>query len=569
MSEAVRKKSKVETNKKSIQAAKENISNYSSRDYASTDQGFYDSHNLIQMRSLIGNQAVQRLTDVEKSHQNGCNCPACSGNGLMRKEETASPLSKTVKQDRYEQADSKDSLQRALGADLDKQSFIDHLVQNKDARQLKDHIPSTGLGRFDAEYRPDLSLLTIRIRVLFDFGDNVPKDGGGKEFQSGAGAWTDQERNTFILGFKAQSESAWSGKYKLACKKAGWEDLAANVQIIMDPARTIQTAHFHHKIAKERSIGTGIGREQLTDRNNRNVGNFIQDDATVGPQKASVCGGIASHDVMRINNIIEASKVNPIRFNNQMNIDNPSKAKLDTMVNMLTRTERPGSVPVPIIATGKNNKRERTFGGANNAITRANNVKTYLESKQTKHPVTTQLFDVILNAAKADAANAKSPANKAHFGGIVNQLNAGRDHRQVELSADQNFKWQGDPYSVLAHEFGHMLGNPDEYFDYGSDAIKDAKVKQLSESGKEEDLVRAKQIERIRATGNQSHSDVQESFADLAIAADQTIPEFGPKTSSIMSAGADVLPVHYVTMWEALGEITKDTLQPSDWQITS
>ena len=36
----------------------------------------------------------------------------------------------------------------------------------------------------------------------------------------------------------------------------------------------------------------------------------------------------------------------------------------------------------------------------------------------------------------------------------------------------QDFVWPGDPYSILAHEFGHMIGNPDEYFQYGSAAIE-------------------------------------------------------------------------------------------------
>src|SRR6202008_2852489 len=115
------------------------------------------------------------------------------------------------------------------------------------------------------------------------------------------------------------------------------------------------------------------------------------------------------------------------------------------------------------------------------------------------------------------------------------------------------YNWTGDEYSVLAHEFGHMLGNPDEYFEYGSDKVKDAKAKQLEKTGNKEDIVRAKQIESMKSSGTESHINAQEPMAALAESSGQNIPEFGPKTSSIMSAGADVLPVHYVTMWEVLG----------------
>ena len=131
---------------------------------------------------------------------------------------------------------------------------------------------------------------------------------------------------------------------------------------------------------------------------------------------------------------------------------------------------------------------------------------------------------------------------------------------------DEGFTWTGDPYSVLAHEFGHMLGNPDEYFEYGSESIRDSKVKQLTESGKEEDLVRANQIQSMKVTDS-TKGESQEKFGKLATDAGQTIPEFGPKTNSIMSAGADVMPVHYVPLLEALSLLTKDTLPYSEWNI--
>jgi hypothetical protein len=130
-----------------------------------------------------------------------------------------------------------------------------------------------------------------------------------------------------------------------------------------------------------------------------------------------------------------------------------------------------------------------------------------------------------------------------------------------------SFAWAGDPYSILAHEFGHMLGNPDEYFDYGSKAIQDAKAKQLLASGRAEDAILAAQVGAAKASGVESHADVQEKSAELAEASGQKIPEFGPKTSSIMSAGADVLPVHYAPLWETLTNITGDAIQPEEWKL--
>ena len=267
-----------------------------------------------------------------------------------------------------------------------------------------------------------------------------------------------------------------------------------------------------------------------------------------------------------MNNIIQAAKANPIRFTNTNEIDDASKGKLDALVAMANRTERPGSVPVPFIAYGYDNARER-LRNIDGATTRANKVKQYLTGKLPKNSVKVDKYQTLLDEAEAAYKGTKMKKYRDEKKAKFDALNAQRDHRQVDLKVDEGFTWTGDPYSVLAHEFGHMLGNPDEYFDYGSDKIRDTKAKQLAKTGSPEDMIRAKQIEATKSSGTESHTDVQEPMAALAESAGQNIPEFGPKTSSIMSAGADVLPVHYVTMWEVLGQITKDAIKPSEWKI--
>ena len=38
-------------------------------------------------------------------------------------------------------------------------------------------------------------------------------------------------------------------------------------------------------------------------------------------------------------------------------------------------------------------------------------------------------------------------------------------------------------------------------------------------------------------------------------------------TSSLMYAGTDLLPAHYLTIWEAMLNCTMPYLQPHEWQI--
>ena len=43
--------------------------------------------------------------------------------------------------------------------------------------------------------------------------------------------------------------------------------------------------------------------------------------------------------------------------------------------------------------------------------------------------------------------------------------------------------------------------------------------------------------------------------------------QWGVNTSSQMSAGVDVLPRHYVTLWEALGRMTSPDITQAEWSL--
>jgi hypothetical protein len=456
--------------------------------------------------------------------------------------------------------------QRKLMAGLKPGDFFDRLEDLK-ARSLTDHIPSTGLGRFDAEFipnpdKPAKSRLIVTVRPYFEFLQKVE---GGAAI---AGGWAPDAERDFVAEFTSQSERNWSHRNIFVCTKPGYEGLIANVEIKVEPTKDVKKAHFHHRVQKSKGMSTGIGREQVADRSQINVGNFGEADKTVRPHDSdSTRSCIAEHDEMRLRKLIDAHQVNPIRFtgDKRAQIDDDSKKKLDAFVQAAHDTERPGSVPIPLVVLGKRNSRE-SKGGRDQA--RAMVVKTYLDGKGIKNtPCETKLFDDVVDDQKAVYEAKKSKQARQGEKAKYDELAGRQRHREVELTVKENFDWAGDPYSILAHEFGHMLGNPDEYFDYGSEAIRDAKVRQLQSTGKQEDLLRAQEIATKKPSGNDSHSQVQERFGALAEGSDTTIPEFGPKTSSIMSAGADVLPVHYAPLWEALSLITSDAIAKEHWQI--
>ena len=126
-------------------------------------------------------------------------------------------------------------------------------------------------------------------------------------------------------------------------------------------------------------------------------------------------------------------------------------------------------------------------------------------------------------------------------------------------------------YIVVAHEFGHMLGLPDEYFGVQClDLKKRIDQNVIPKAFRDKGNLVNDADPRLAAQAK--------GFAALLKAARVSSPIFlqwGSKaedkvaaTSSIMYAGSDILPAHYLTIWEALFSCTYPAFQPDEWMIT-
>jgi len=110
----------------------------------------------------------------------------------------------------------------------------------------------------------------------------------------------------------------------------------------------------------------------------------------------------------------------------------------------------------------------------------------------------------------------------------------GEARRATISIGDPQEGWQ-NRYSVAEHEFGHMLGNPDEYHD-----------------------------------PEHPHDEARKkAWTALVESAGVAVPMKGEEasTSSQMSKGTDVLPAHYVTIWDALGELTTGYVTRDEWSL--
>jgi hypothetical protein len=60
---------------------------------------------------------------------------------------------------------------------------------------------------------------------------------------------------------------------------------------------------------------------------------------------------------------------------------------------------------------------------------------------------------------------------------------------------------------------------------------------------------------------------VQNKWSALVRSAGLSVPTFGEDTSSQMADGVDVLPSHYITLWEALGKMTAPDIKQHEWSL--
>ena len=241
---------------------------------------------------------------------------------------------------------------------------------------------------------------------------------------------------------------------------------------------------------------------------------------------------------------------------------------------------------VPLKATGFASKSEmKASKGLKDADKRrAKAVATYLKGKMPGYNVTEETHQTVAEEA-VEAAKQKTKSKRADLkkegqrelviAKKMAALKSGAEHRKVEIGVDEKFAstFVGDPYSVAVHEFGHMLGNPDEYFTYGPNTL-DMRIQQLIKSNDPKkvneaiNLQEKDKVEKVDKSTDGDRADIQANYAALVQSAGLEIPAFGPQTSSLMSAGTDLLPRHYVALWEALARITDPTIKQSEWQIT-
>jgi outer membrane protein OmpA-like peptidoglycan-associated protein len=388
---------------------------------------------------------------------------------------------------------------------------------------LDRNIPSTTHGMFDARYFPLAGVMPVHVKLSFNFvsADGAP---GWREWlrRTVAGEdlsrfyWTSAEETDFKTRYIARVTSRWNTGFTMRSTKPCWGFRATPVISVTEQADP-STAHY--AITSHKSPGPGIdyksgtGMPDLAHPERPATADLWQSDLREEPNFRSV--EVARNERTRLEGALAAAVASPVRFEqNRSDVRPAERAKLATFANAL-KQKAPSAPAIPVIVAGHASAEGESGHNLTLSLDRALAVEAVLTGLGIPQPVSS--LGMGPTGALNDAAN-----------------------RRVDIEFDRTFEgsYASNRYSVAEHEFGHMLGLPDEYLNNAPGSGAHAR-----------------------------HITLQTNYQTLLTSAGLSSPVWGTHTSSQMSAGVDVLPRHYLTIWEALGRMTAPHIAQGEWSM--
>lgn len=382
-----------------------------------------------------------------------------------------------------------------------------------------DFRPSAGFGKFDAYYWPSSSLMAVIVKMKFTYvqADDAPSFarivtmvGAGQDVRRFF--WSEAEKRQFARDYVQRVSDRWSFVHTLRSTKPCWPFIAwphVSLRVVEDAS----DAHFDvtvHKLSSPDMSRTSVLRAENPGTPGwRGSGDLDSNDLSEDADFNNV--DVARSERRRLERAVTAAQVSPIQFaHNSAVVQPPYVARLHRLAEAMN-AKNPSDPAVPMVCNG--------FASADGA---------------TGHNV--QLAEQRAEAVANELRGASVPQPLVVSGqGPVGAPNEAAN-RKVELAPSTSFEatYATNRFSAGEHEFGHALGLPDEY--------------------------------RNNTSGDLGAK--QTAFINLARAAGVAPPDqWGARTSSQMSNGVDVLPRHYLTIWEALGHMTQPDITRDQWRI--
>ncbi|MBN8441878.1 MAG: DUF4157 domain-containing protein [Thauera sp.] len=384
---------------------------------------------------------------------------------------------------------------------------------------LDRNIPSTTFGMFDTDYWPLMGLMLVTVKMKFNFvaADNAPgfferarRTLGGEDLSRFY--WSDTEKEDFKRELIGRVSARWSARHPMVSTKPCWNFRAI---ALVTPVEVADDSDAHYVTTVHKLSSPGASRTSTTSdpdvahperpaSADLDSGDVIED-----PNRNSVA--VATSERRRIESALAAAAATPVQFEqNSDAITATAEGPLTAFAEAL-KQKNPSDPLIPINVDGFASMEGELTHNVGLSERRAIAVRAFLAGKGVPQPIGVKGSGPV--GAANDAAN-----------------------RKADISVDHAFEtsYASNRFSAGEHEFGHMLGLPDEY-----------------------------QNNTTGVLGTQ-----QTLYSALVTSAGARGPAaWGASTSSQMASGVDVLPRHYVTLWEALGRMTAPDIAQAEWKL--
>ncbi len=471
---------------------------------------------------------------------------------------------------------------------------------------VENYRPPTGIGLFDFDYRPGASQIDVRVKGCFNFLG----PGDGDQYLT----WSDIEKADYKTKAKRVIREAWSGKYRLVCRDPVFSGLSADVSIeLVESPRT--GAHYiidSRKVSNVHSAAWsgGCSHGATVWPYTANFSNWgvetridLLGDKVFNLKEKQLRDSIRTHNVEFITMAHGASTISPDVRDRLYKFTRDAKKILGTDVTGIRcviygcSTEKLGS----------SRANERGNAVAQLLVRELPNFFVLDRSKPSK-------------AQAERVAAAKGVRLSGHSGVILFIDVPPLSPRKVNTN-----------YIVITHEFGHMLGCPDEYAGVNCTGIQQlvalndllpsslkagpnaanvqpiapgrhfsserpsqaapdnvarlqkqqtAFASQIEQSGVEapaffaqQNQVNAAEVAAGVTAWNAERDRLKNQYgrdhAKYKAFANSAYPVAGKTgaSDSIMFAGQKILAAHYLPIWSCLATVTREFVDPSAWAI--
>jgi len=385
--------------------------------------------------------------------------------------------------------------------------------------QLRDHHPPTGLGAFDIDFNPATGQLTTTVRYALEFIDTPNY------------TWAAGAKTSFKSEFSQRVADFWNGKFAIACTQPGWDNV--RVTPVFAFTEDAGNPHFRIKCMPTRGASNTAVRPDGT--------------AKFGMEATSLT---ANADMQR-NSVKRDLKV-PTIIPGGVPSTGPGQGAQFTMTSLEILRRLAENAITAFGAKAKNVRVDVTGFGSDDGKKNAERVRDTLERFGLK-------CDWSLHS------KSKAPTGVAALMGVIVAFNEKDVDKYASVGALADPKMS---QATIVHEFGHMLGLPDEY-----NALCSSSAAELVGLGRMghgvEPMIRLDDmsVSAKEAAKSDAIERNQQAFVQLCGQANVPVPPFGRANDSVMSCGSRFLPCHCVTVWDALCQATQADVPRTGWQL--